>query len=380
MTVTHTLIIGASAAGLASAACLKKAGVPFILLEKHSQVANSWRNHYDRLHLHTSKKWSALPFKDFDTAVANYPSRNEVIHYLDSYARELNVSPVFNTEVLSLNKVGTYWIVKTNTETYQSMFVIMATGRNLKPKVPEFQGMNSFTGSILHSSQYKNGKNFEGKNVLVIGFGNSGCEQAICLFEHGARVAISVRSPVNVIPRDIFGFPALEVGKLTSFLPAKVRDKINAPLLKLLVGDIRKLGLKKAAYGPLEQIQKYRRIPLLDIGTLKLIRQGHLKVFGDIQRIDGNTIYFEDNKQWEADAIILATGYMHNLEKLLNLSAERFDDLNLPVQKQSCFGKDGLYFCGFYISPTGMLREISKEAGEISKDILKKQKARAARV
>ena len=186
---------------------------------------------------------------------------------------------------------------------------------------------------------------------------------------------MSVRSPVNVIPRDIFGFPALEIGKLTSIFPAKVRDKINAPLLKLLVGDITKLGLKKSIYGPLEQIQKQQRIPLLDIGTIQLIKQGHIKVFGDIVKIEGNTIYFEDKKQWNADAIILATGYEHNLESFLNVSKDRFDDLNQPVNKQSRFGKDGLYFCGFYISPTGMLREINTDARIISKDIAKKQKS-----
>lgn len=375
MTITHTLIIGASAAGLASAACLQKEGVPFILLEKHLQVGNSWRNHYDRLHLHTSKKWSALPFKKFDHSVPSYPSRQDVIDYLDSYSHELNIRPVFNTEVLSVKKEGEYWIAETTYGTYQSTFVIVATGRNHKPKMPEFPGLGSFKGTVLHSSAYKNGKEYEGKNVLVVGFGNSGCEQAICLHEHSANVALSVRSAVNVIPRDIFGFPVLEIGKLTSVFPTKVRDKINAPLLKLLVGDITKLGLKKSAYGPLEQIQKQHRIPLVDIGTIKLIKQGHIKVFGDIVNIVGNTIYFEDGKQWNADAIILATGYQHNLESFLNISKDRLDDLNQPVDKQSRFGNDGLYFCGFYVSPTGMLREICADAKRISSDISNKQKS-----
>ncbi len=375
MTITHTLIIGASAAGLASAACLQKEGIPFILLEKYQLVGNSWRNHYDRLHLHTSKKWSALPFRKFDSSVPRYPSRQDVIDYLDGYSQELNIHPVFNTEVLSVRKNGEHWITETTNGTYQSTFVIVATGRNHKPKMPEFPGLSSFKGNILHSSQYKNGKGFEGKNVLVVGFGNSGCEQAICLHEHNANVALSVRSAVNVIPRDIFGFPVLEIGKLTSVFPTKVRDRINAPLLKLLVGDITKLGLKKSPYGPLEQIQKQHRIPLVDIGTIKLIKQGHIKVFGDIVRIEGRTIYFEDNKQWNADAIILATGYHHNLEILLNIGKDRFDDLNYPVDKQSWFGKDGLYFCGFYVSPTGMLREISADAKKISRDISSRQKS-----
>ncbi|MEJ0101358.1 MAG: hypothetical protein WDO19_01865 [Bacteroidota bacterium] len=98
------------------------------------------------------------------------------------------------------------------------------------------------------------------------------------MYEYGAYPSLSVRSAVNVLPRDIFGFPVLEIGKLTSIFPAKVADKINAPLIRMLVGDITKLGLKKSPYGPLEQIKKQKRIPLLDTGTIKLIKQGHIKV------------------------------------------------------------------------------------------------------
>lgn len=369
MTSTHTLIVGASAAGLASAACLQREGIEFIVLEKYPQVATNWRNHYDRLHLHTSKKWSGLPFKSFDGSLPKYPARQHVVDYLDNYAKELNIHPVFNTEVLSVKKEADNWITETNSGTYQSRFVIVATGLNHKPKIPEFEGMSSFKGKVLHSSQYKNGAAFAGKNVLVVGFGNSGCEQAICLHEHGAHPSLSVRSAVNVLPRDIFGFPVLEIGKLTSIFPPRVADKINAPLIRILVGDITKLGLKRSKYGPREQIEKQKRIPLLDIGTIKLIKQGHIKVYGDIVRIEGNSIYFEDNKQQHFDAIILATGYQHNLESFLNLSSDRIDDLNNVVSKQSWFGKDGLYFCGFYVSPMGMLREIGIEAAKIAKDI-----------
>ncbi len=134
--------------------------------------------------------------------------------------------------------------------------------------MPHIEGINSFTGEIIHSSQYKNGKAFPCKKLLVVGFGNSACEQAICLHEHGAYPSLSVRSPVNVLPRDVLGFPVLEIGKLTSLFPSRIADKINAPLIRILVGDITKLGLKKSGYGPREQIEKQKRIPLLDIGTI----------------------------------------------------------------------------------------------------------------
>ena len=89
---------------------------------------------------------------------------------------------------------------------------------------------------------------------------------------------MSVRSPVNVIPRDVLGIPILELSLAMSRLPPKFADTINAPLLRLLVGDIAKLGLKKLPYGPFEQIQKNASIPLLDIGTIKHIREGHITI------------------------------------------------------------------------------------------------------
>lgn len=104
MVSTPTLIIGASAAGLASAACLHEEGLQFIILEKYSQVATGWRNHYDRLHLHTHKKCSELPFRSFDRSLPFYPARQDVVNYLDDYAKELNIHPVFDTEVLSIRK------------------------------------------------------------------------------------------------------------------------------------------------------------------------------------------------------------------------------------------------------------------------------------
>ena len=370
MKTTNTLIIGASAAGLASAACLQDQNIDYILLEKQEKVADAWRNHYDRLHLHTNKKLSALPFIKYDASLPTYPPRDEVVKYMENYAATLNIKPIFNTEVISSKKEDGFWITTTKDgEIFKSKNLIMATGATNAPKTTSFPGMETFPGKIIHSSQYKNGKEFSNQNVLVVGFGNSGCEQAICLHEHKAFPSLSVRSAVNVLPRDILGIPILQLGLLMSPFSPKVADKINAPLMNILVGDITKLGLKKSKYGPLEQIQKEKRIPLLDIGTLRLIKEGNIKVFGDIKKIEGKTITFEDNKSKDFDAIVLATGYITNLEKFLPENKDRLSDLNNKITNQKDFGKDGLYFCGYYVSPTGMLREIGLEAIKIAKSI-----------
>ena len=97
-------------------------------------------------------------------------------------------------------------------------------------------------------------------------------------------------------------------------------------------------------------------------------------MYGDIKRIEGNTVYFEDGKKQTFDAIICATGFQHNLESFLTLSNLRMNDLNKEISKQSYFGADGLYFCGFYVSPKGMLHEIGTEASRNAKDIAKKSK------
>lgn len=368
------LIVGASAAGLATAACLKKAKIPFIILERQGGVAHGWRNHYDRLHLHTNKSLSALPYKKFEASLPKYPSRASVVEYLESYRREMGIEPVYNTEVTSVKRDETGWIIATSAQGYHARFVVVATGQTNKPRMAVFKGMESFPGPVLHSSQYKNGEPFRGKNVLVVGFGNSACEQAIDLHEHGAFPSLSVRSAVNVLPRDILGVPILQLGLLMSKVPPAFADKLNAPLIRVIVGNLEKVGLKKSKYGPLEQIQKEKRIPLLDIGTMRLLREGKITAYGNVREINGKAVTFEDGRTMDFEAIILGTGYSNDLEKFVHVDKSRFDDLASGISKQRYFGKDGLYFCGFYISPTGMLREIGLEALQIARDIAGKLK------
>jgi len=369
MKQTKVLIVGASVSGLASAACLGKQGIEYTIIEKHSQLATPWRNHYLRLSLHTNKRVSNLPYKKFSSEVPRYPKRQQVVDYLESYANEFSIQPVYNTEARSIRKSGEYWLAETNAESFQSQYVIVATGAFASPKEIPFKGIESFTGKVFHSSEYKTGADFRGQKVLVVGFGNSACEIAIDLFEQGAVPFMSVRSPVNIIPRDVLGIPILEISQWMSKLPPAMADTINAPLLKLLIGDITKLGLKKMPYGPFKQIQKDASIPVLDIGTVRHIRKGHIKVFEGISHIENDTVYYTDGKKQDVDAIIAGIGYHPNYADILKVDLSRFDDLKFPVRKQKHFGKDGLYFCGYYISPTGQIREISNDAMEIAKDI-----------
>ena len=369
---TNTLIIGAGISGLASAAALQKKHIEYIIIEKQNQVASAWRSHYDRLHLHTSKRFSHLPFKKFGKTIPRYPGRQEVVDYLDDYRKEFNIHPVFNTAARSVRRESEHWITETDAGGIVSKYLIMATGAYGRPKPVSFPGMDTFPGRILHSFEYKTGKDFTGQKVLVVGFGNSACEIAIDLYEQGAIPFMSVRSPVNVIPRDVLGLPVIELSLLLNRLPVRMADALSAPLLKWLIGDLNKLGLKKLPYGPLEEIRRDGNAPVLDIGTLQLIREGHIGMYGEMDHIAGETIHFMDGRKEVFHAIVAAIGYCQDYAEIVDVEKRRFEDLRLSVAKQKYFGEDGLYFCGYWISPTGQIREIGLDARKIAGDIAKK--------
>jgi len=240
-----TLIVGASISGLATAACLQKNNIDYIIIEKENQVAAPWHHHYQRLHLHTNKRFSNLPYKKFAKGIPRYPNRQQVIDYLEDYKASFNIQPQFNTVAQSIRREGNNWITETNNGSTQSQYVVMATGCYGKPKPINIEGIESFTGTVLHSYDYTTGKNYTGKKVLVVGFGNSACEIAIDLYEQGASPTLSVRSAVNVIPRDVLGIPVLELSLLLKKLSPRMADKVSAPLTNLLIGNITRIGLQK---------------------------------------------------------------------------------------------------------------------------------------
>ena len=371
---TNTLIAGASISGLASAACLQKQHIDYIIIEKQNQVAAPWHHHYERLHLHTSKRFSHLPYKKFAKSIPRYPNRQQVVDYLTDYQKTFNINPVFNTEAISIKKEDGYWMTETTNGLFKSKYLVMATGAYSKPKPIHFTGMETFTGKILHSCAYKTGKDFKGQNVLVVGFGNSACEIAIDLHEQGAMPSMAVRSPVNVIPRDVLGLPVLELSLLLNRLPPRIADTISAPLIKWLIGNLSKLGLKKKSYGPLEQIRRDGKAPVLDIGAIQHIRQGHIKIYDNIDYIEGKTVHFNNGKKDAFDAIVAGTGYYRDYAEIVEVDKSRFEDLQVCAGKQKYFGAAGLYFCGYWISPTGQIREIALDAQKIAGDIAKKER------
>ncbi len=274
---TRVVIVGAGPAGLAVGAGLQRARIPFLILERAEQISSSWHSHYDRLHLHTAKAFSALPYMPFPAHYPRYPSRQQVIDYLDAYAHHFQLVPRFNQNVISVRFEAGYWNTYTEKTIYISDFVVMATGLNEFPRIPTWLEQERFKGPILHSSHYQNGGAYRGQQVLIVGFGNSGAEIALDLSEHGAIPSLSVRSPVNVVFRDRFGIPVQLISIAMSPLPTRIIDAINRPILRMAFGDLSPYGLEPAPYGAATQIREHAKIPVIDIGTIGLIKQGKIK-------------------------------------------------------------------------------------------------------
>lgn len=366
---TGTVIIGAGPAGLAMAACLTKKKKDFVLIEQSDKVAPKWHNHYKRLHLHTAKEYSNLPYFNFPKQFPRYPSRQQVVRYLEDYADHFGIKPVFNSTVTKTTKNKKGWQVEATvdgkTVTYDCKNVVVATGFNHKPNCPKWDGIEDFNGEVMHSDEYVDGEKFKDKTVMVVGFGNSGSEIAIDLWEYGAKPIMSVRSPVNILPKEVMGIPTLAMGIVQQHLPTKVADNMTRMTAKTMIGDLSEYGLQQLDRGVMEDIKANNRVPMLDIGTVDLIKQKKVLVYPDIKNFTKDSVVFVDGREVKLDGVVLATGFKPQISKFLDSNTVLKDGFPTTSGKKS--GEKGLYFIGFYISPAGMFREMANEAKRIAK-------------
>jgi cation diffusion facilitator CzcD-associated flavoprotein CzcO len=369
----HTIVVGAGPAGLAVGACLRRTGIPAVILERTGEVGAAWHRHYERLHLHTDKAHSELPFAPFPRDYPRYPSRLQMIRYLEEYARSMQLDIRFGQEVAAARRSGDQWETATQDTRYLAQRLVIASGYNREPQVPTWPGQASYRGALLHSSRYRNGAAFGSQRVLVVGFGNSGGEIAIDLCEHGAHVSMAVRGPVNVIPRELFGIPILSIGVLQRKLPPRVADAFNRPILRAVIGDLTPYGLRPSRAGTMTRIRRDARIPLIDVGTIDLIKQGRIAVCPGIAAFTAAGVVFADDTRQPFDAVVLATGYRPRVDAFLERASAALDVDGTPSSSGCESPMPGLYFCGYYVSPTGMLREIAREARRIGADIARRR-------
>ena len=363
------LVIGAGPAGLALGACLRAEGIAPLILEREANVASAWRRHYDRLALHTDRDRSHLPMTPFPRDWPRYVPRAQVVEYLEAYAATHGLAPRFGAEVAYVTEGRDGWRVSLSSgEAIVARHVVFATGVSETPHRASWPGLDGFPGPVLHSRAYRRATDLPGQRVLVVGFGNSGAELAIDLVEAGRSVEIAVRSPVNLLPKELLGRPIGNWDVLQKLFPYKVADALVAPVLRLVLGEYSRYGLRKAAKGPIAQVREDGRIPLIDLGTLALMKAGRLRARPGLARIDGADVHFTDGSSGTYDAILLATGYTVDLRPILGEMPGVLDATGRPIRSGAELAP-GLWFCSYHTVPNGQLREIALQAPQIARGV-----------
>ena len=360
------LVVGAGPAGLAVSASLRRAGLPHVVVDRTHDVAASWKQHYERLHLHTVKRHSSLPFSAWPRETPLYPSRADVVSYLERYAEQHRITPRFGVEVRRVTHDSKHFTVETSAGRLEPRFVVVATGYNGVANRPRFPGLAGFTGNVVHTETYKNPQPYVGRRTLVVGCGNSGAEIALDLAEQGIDVAMVVRGPVHVVPRDLLGRPSQETSVMLSRLPVAVRDALVSPILRLAVGDLSRWGIVRPALGPNRLIEDTGRIPILDVGTIAQVKAGRIRVLPAVEEVLPDRVRFVDGRIEAFEAIILATGYRPGLEHFIDGFESISDERGRPHRFGEETGVPGLFFVGFRNPPTGALREIAIEAPRVA--------------
>jgi hypothetical protein len=373
VTRSPIVIIGAGPSGLAMGACLAKAGQQALILEQNDRVGSSWHGHYDRLHLHTARAHSGLPHLAMPADWPRYPARAQVIEYLDHYAAHFALKPHFGKDIRRIAKRDGAWSIETSKETYRAERVVVATGCNRVPNIPDWPDRAQYGGAMLHSSEYRRGDDFRKKQVLVVGLGNSGGEIAIDLVDSGATVTISIRGGVNVIPRDMFGRSVQETGILLDRLGLSLStgDAMTRWVTWLAFGNLARIGLPAKSAGVATQIES-GHIPLIDVGTVDLIRRKIISIKPAISRLTASGVVFADGQDAAFDAVILATGFRTGLELLLE-DRSILDERGRPRRELGDEPQPGLHFLGFIIPPTGVLRSIAIDAQRLTDLIVRAQ-------
>ncbi|KAJ4787899.1 Flavin-containing monooxygenase [Rhynchospora pubera] len=367
------IIVGAGPSGLAVAACLSSVGIPSTVLERNTCIASLWKHYtYDRLKLHLPKSFCELPLMGFPEDFPKYPTKDQFISYMEQYAKKFGIEPRFCTEVVQVQydeSIEGWRVCLSNGEELASNWVIVATGENAEPVLPEITGLEMFEGRVIHTCRYKSGKSYEGEKVIVIGCGNSGMEVSVDLCWHNAIPSMVVRNTVHVLPREILGFSTFGVAMaLLKRMPVKIVDKILLSMSNVILGDTDKWGLRRPKIGPIELKNHAGKTPVLDVGALAQIKLGRIKVVGGVKEITKNGAKFVDGSEERFDSIILATGYKSNVPSWLKDGGSLFTNDGLPKTPfpNGWKGENGLYSVGF--TKRGLLGS-SMDAMKIANDV-----------
>lgn len=363
------IVIGAGPAGLSTAAELLARGIPTTVLDRGGQLGAAWAGRYDGLRFNTSRRTSALPGAPFPREYGQFPTRDQYLAYLQGYAADRGVVVETGVEVTRIRREGETWTLVTPDGERRARHVVVATGVFNRPLRPDWALAGGFDGEVLHSSDYRGPAGFAGRTAVVVGPGSSGMEIAHQLATGGAhRVLLAVRTPPNILFREVGGVPGDLPAPLLFHLPAGIVDRLLFALQRRMIGDLGAQGLPRPTQGMMARQKADGSGPaVVDPDVVDAIRAGLIECVPAAAGLEGGHVLLADGRRVEADAVVLATGYRTGLRDLVG-EQDVLGDHELPRDTRGGEVAPGLRFVGYVFRP-GLTGYVGRIARRVAREI-----------
>jgi cation diffusion facilitator CzcD-associated flavoprotein CzcO len=378
--VHPVIIVGAGLNGLAAAYELKIRGIEPVILDGAKETAAPWRKRHEGLRLNTHRLISHLPGKRIPRCYGAFPRRDDMVDYLDAYERSLGVPVHRGVWIERIDRAPEGWRLSTSSGVFPARQVIVATGHERVPSIPDWPGREGFEGELIHAAHFGRADRFRGKRVLVVGAGNSGTDVLNHLVREGtAALWVSVRNGPTVLPTRALGMPLQLLSPLMAFLPAKAVDGLMSATERIFLGNLRKYGIPKHPDGVATRLIREGVAPAFDNGFVAALKAGRVTALPSVARFDGEAVILADGASVKPDVVICATGYRPGLEGLVGHLGV-LDENGQPTHPGPLPHPDhaGLWFMGMTPRLPGVFHAARGEARQLARAVLRGEKRRSA--
>jgi cation diffusion facilitator CzcD-associated flavoprotein CzcO len=309
-------IIGAGSSGIAAAKALHEREIPFDCFEASDRVGGNWvfenRNGmsaaYRDLHINTSRDRMAYSDFPMPASCPDFPHHTDIAAYFESYVDAFGFRDKILLETpiarAKLRDDGGWELTDAAGVVRRYDMLLVANGHHWDARWPEpaFPGSDAFEGRQLHAHDYRDNEFLEGKDVVVLGMGNSAMDIAVESSYVARSTQLAARRGAWIVPKYLFGRPVDQFAT-SHWVPVPVAAKLFEVMLRLYSGPFERYGLPK----PDHAISAAH--PTVSGRILDRIAHGSITPRPNIERLGADWVQFTDGTKVHADVVIYCTGY-----------------------------------------------------------------------